>query len=444
MAARPRLPPAPRSGTRARPRTALGRPGEAGRPLFVAAALRTETVGGAVLLVAAVAAVIWANLPVREAYEALRETVPYDGSLVLGPLDFHLDLTLAAWAADGLLAVFFFIVGLELKRELVAGVAAPAVGGRAADPRRRRRHGRPGADLRRGRPRPRRRRRCAAGPSRPPPTSPSPWPCSPSSARGCRAALRAFLLTLAVVDDLLAIIIIAVFYTDDLRVRVPARRPGAGRAASALLVQRAASRRSGCCVPLAVAGLAAGPRVRRARHGRRGAARLHGAGAPRRGRRRHRAWPSSSSTRWRPVSAGFAVPLFAFFAAGVNFTERRAGRGLPRPGRPRRDARPGRRQGRRRLRHDVAARPVHPGRARRGPGLGDVLGVVAARGHRLHGVAADRRAGLRGRVRDRPARDGGRALRLADLGAAGLARARAPQPGLPPHRRAGGRGRCRA
>jgi NhaA family Na+:H+ antiporter len=76
--------------------------------------LRTETVGGVVLLVATAIALIWANSPWSGAYEAMRGTV-------VGPSALHLDLTLASWATDGLLAVFFFVVGLELKRELVIG-----------------------------------------------------------------------------------------------------------------------------------------------------------------------------------------------------------------------------------------------------------------------------------------------------------------------------------
>ncbi|GAA0917664.1 hypothetical protein Vau01_111070 [Virgisporangium aurantiacum] len=76
--------------------------------------LRTESVGGILLLVAAVVALVWANSPWRHGYHAL------SGSRV-GPAAWHLDLTLATWAADGLLAVFFFVAGLELKREFVAG-----------------------------------------------------------------------------------------------------------------------------------------------------------------------------------------------------------------------------------------------------------------------------------------------------------------------------------
>src|SRR6478672_6791817 len=81
---------------------------------FVTAALRTETVGGALLLTAAVTALVWANSPWHASYDALRD-------LRLGPAALHLDLPLAAWAADGLLAIFFFVAGLELKREVLVG-----------------------------------------------------------------------------------------------------------------------------------------------------------------------------------------------------------------------------------------------------------------------------------------------------------------------------------
>ena len=82
----------------------------------VADILRKETVGGAVLLVASVVAIGWANSPWSASYAALRD-------LPVGTDRFglHLNLTLGTWAADGLLAIFFFVVGLELKREFVAG-----------------------------------------------------------------------------------------------------------------------------------------------------------------------------------------------------------------------------------------------------------------------------------------------------------------------------------
>lgn len=67
-------------------------------------ALRTETVGGVLLLTAAVVAIAWANSPWSDAYSALR-------SFELGPDLLHLRLSLGQWAADGLLAVFFFCRG---------------------------------------------------------------------------------------------------------------------------------------------------------------------------------------------------------------------------------------------------------------------------------------------------------------------------------------------
>ena len=67
--------------------------------------LRAETVGGALLVGAALIALLWANSPWSEAYRTL-------SSLRVGPTALHLDLTLAQWAADGLLAIFFFVAGL--------------------------------------------------------------------------------------------------------------------------------------------------------------------------------------------------------------------------------------------------------------------------------------------------------------------------------------------
>ena len=76
--------------------------------------LREETVGGALLVVMAVIALVWANSPWAEGYFALRD-------FRIGYEPWHLNLTLGGWAADGLLAIFFFLIGLELKREFVAG-----------------------------------------------------------------------------------------------------------------------------------------------------------------------------------------------------------------------------------------------------------------------------------------------------------------------------------
>jgi NhaA family Na+:H+ antiporter len=77
--------------------------------------LRKETVGGALLLVATIIAMTWANSPIADSYIALRD-------YKVRPESLHLHLSLGTWAADGVLAFFFFfVVGLDLKREFVAG-----------------------------------------------------------------------------------------------------------------------------------------------------------------------------------------------------------------------------------------------------------------------------------------------------------------------------------
>ena len=79
-----------------------------GESTFVGDLLRQETTGGAIVLAAALVAVVWANSPFADAYTALRH-------LIIGPLDVE------EWAADGALALFFFLAGLELKREMLVG-----------------------------------------------------------------------------------------------------------------------------------------------------------------------------------------------------------------------------------------------------------------------------------------------------------------------------------
>ena len=78
--------------------------------------LETQAAGGIVLLVAAVAALVWANSPWGASYGSLWGT---EVSLNLGR--FVLTEDLKHWVNDGLMAVFFFVVGLEIKRELVHG-----------------------------------------------------------------------------------------------------------------------------------------------------------------------------------------------------------------------------------------------------------------------------------------------------------------------------------
>lgn len=171
----------------------------------LAAALRSEAIGGSLLIVAALVALLWANSPWSGSYETLR-------SVTVGPAALHLDLSVRAWAADGLLTVFFFIVGTELKQEVVHGELRDP--GRAALPI-----------------------AAALGGVAVPAlvflavnvTSSGEvlggWgiPMATDIAfalavlavvgRGLPASLRTFLLTLATVDDLCAVVVIAVAYT---------------------------------------------------------------------------------------------------------------------------------------------------------------------------------------------------------------------------------------
>lgn len=283
----------------------------------LAAALREETVGGLLLLVAAGSALAWANSPWSAAYVALRDTV-------VGPAALHLDLSLAGWAADGLLAVFFFIAGLEVKREFVAGDLR--------DPRR--------AVL---------PLVATAGGMVVPSAlyllvnwigggDPSGWAIPIATdiafalavlavvASHLPAALRTFLLTLAVVDDLIAITVIAVFFTTDLRVTALAlalvplalfgfavRRYGAWWLLALLaLLTWALVHASGVHATVAGVLLAFTVPV--------GQPRRHDAVGPAAG---EPVPPVGSAAdrleyRLRPWSAGVAVPVFAFFAAGVS------------------------------------------------------------------------------------------------------------------------------
>jgi len=94
-------------------RTYFGRLARGSQRNF-ADALRAENTGAILLLLGAIVALVWANSPWREGYAALSGTV-------VGPAALHLDLTVAEWATDGLLTIFFFVVGLELKREMADG-----------------------------------------------------------------------------------------------------------------------------------------------------------------------------------------------------------------------------------------------------------------------------------------------------------------------------------
>jgi Na+:H+ antiporter, NhaA family len=86
------------------------------RKSFMAGFLKLESAGGIILMVAAVLAVLCANTPLRSYYNLLLDTPV---AVRVGGLEIAKPLLL--WINDGLMAVFFFLVGLELKRELVEG-----------------------------------------------------------------------------------------------------------------------------------------------------------------------------------------------------------------------------------------------------------------------------------------------------------------------------------
>jgi len=279
---------------------------------FITDALRTETVGGILLLIAAVVALVWANVW-PDSYESV-------GEYTIGPSSpLHLDLSVEAWAEDGLLTIFFFVAGIELKREFVAGelrspaaaalpvvaavcgVALPAILYAVVNSG-------SGGDL-------------------------NGWAIPTATdiafALGVLAvvgshlpsALRAFLLTLAVVDDLIAILIIAVFYSSGIKFWA------LGLSLAGLVLFWFLHRRGVhgwyLYVPLAVviwalmhesgvhatvAGVAMGLLLR-----------CHTEGDEEHSPGEH------IEHLVRPISAGFAVPVFALFAAGVSVSGKSLG-----------------------------------------------------------------------------------------------------------------------
>ncbi|MET0434806.1 MAG: Na+/H+ antiporter NhaA [Cellulomonas sp.] len=270
----------------------------------------SETTGGALLIAAAALALVWANSPWREAYHDL-------SAWTVGVEAWHLDLDLAHWAADGLLAIFFFTVGLELKHEIVAGslrdprrAAVPviaAVGGMLVPA---------GIYL---------AVVTAAGDT----GAARGWAVPTATdiafalavlaifGRGLPVAIRTFLLTLAVVDDLLAIVVIAVFYSDGV---APAPLAAAvGAVVLFALLARSAYVHPWLLWPLGlvawgfmhasgvhatIAGVLLGLTVP--------ARPVNGEQGSRVQRYEHAA---------RPWSSVVALPLFAFFAAGVTLVD---------------------------------------------------------------------------------------------------------------------------
>ncbi len=171
----------------------------------VADFLSTETAGGIVLLAATVVALSWANSPLGSSYESLWGT---ELSLRLGSLQVARDLR--HWVNEGLMALFFLVVGLEIKRELVVGelrelrrAALPvlaAVGGMIVPA---------GLYL------------ALNGGGEGAPGWAIPMATDIAFAvgvlallaPGASASLKVFLLTLAIVDDIGAIVVIALVYT---------------------------------------------------------------------------------------------------------------------------------------------------------------------------------------------------------------------------------------
>ncbi len=199
--------------------------GRARRPSVLRAFLQHEASGGYVLMAAAALALVIANSPWGSAYVAVLET---RFGFAIGPL--HLRETTLHWINDGLMAVFFLLVGLEIKREVLdgqlsrpskvilpgvaalAGVAAPALIYLAFN-----------AGL---------------------PASRAGWAIPSATdiafALGVLAllgprvpsSLKIFLTAIAIMDDLAAIVIIALFYTAQVHLLFLA---GAGAVIGALL-----------------------------------------------------------------------------------------------------------------------------------------------------------------------------------------------------------------
>ncbi|WP_354701724.1 Na(+)/H(+) antiporter NhaA [Paraconexibacter sp. AEG42_29] len=171
--------------------------------------LHDEAAGGIVLAIATVVALVWANSPWSEEYVDLWHT-----TLTLGVGDLAISEDLGHWVNDGLMAVFFFVVGLEIKRELVCGElqdrraatlpVVAAIGGVAV----------PAlvfTALTTGSP-------AASGWAIPAATDIA-FAVGVLALLGDRipASLKLFLLTIAIVDDIAAIAIIAVFYADGIQ-----------------------------------------------------------------------------------------------------------------------------------------------------------------------------------------------------------------------------------
>ena len=271
---------------------------------WLSRALKNETVGGLLLMGAAVFARVWANSNWASSYESLV-------SFQVGPESLGLHLSLGAWASDFLLAIFFFVIGCELKHEFVLGtlsnprIAAVPIGAAL------------GGML------------VAAAiflafnfntPAQVawglPISTDVAFALAVLAIAGQRLPieLRSFLLTLAVVNDLGAILVIAVFYGHGFHLNWFVA------AASLLtlfgLLQNRKITSAYIFVPLAL--LAWYAMFRSGIHATIAGVAL---GILMRVRKTESEIISpcdKAELTLRPFSAGFAVPVFAFLAAGVN------------------------------------------------------------------------------------------------------------------------------
>jgi NhaA family Na+:H+ antiporter len=279
--------------------------------------LKNETVGGLLLMASAIFALVWANSSWSDSYEAIV-------NFKVGPEFLNLNLTLNAWAADFLLAIFFFVIGCELKHEFVLGTlsnpriaAVPigaALGGMVT-----------AAAI------------FLAFNFGTPAQAAWGLPISTDVAfalavlaiagRRLPMELRSFLLTIAVVNDLGAILVIAIFYGHGFYA------VWFGAAVALLLLFGLLQNRKVTSLyiflPLAIviwyamfrsgihatiAGVAMGLLMR-----------VHKTEA-------EQVSPcEKAEVTLRPFSAGFAVPVFAFLAAGVNVLGTTLGEALSDP-----------------------------------------------------------------------------------------------------------------
>ena len=268
--------------------------------------LQSETTGGSLLIGAALIGLLLANGPLSSAFQSIATT-----KIGIDALD--LTMTIQKWTADALLAIFFFVIGCELKHELVVGTlsrprqavlpVAAALGGMAVPALLYVAISRSGAaDAVNG------------------------WgiPMATDIAfalavlavlgRGLPSGVRAFLLTLAIVDDLGAILVIALFYSTGLSLEWIA-------VSGLLLALFALAQRQRITSPLIYVPLALAAWY--AVH----AAGVHAtiAGVALGLLMRVRKDPGESdapvdraTARFHPISALVAVPLFALFAAAVD------------------------------------------------------------------------------------------------------------------------------